>query len=37
MSVEYKINEPISTDQFIVLLDKSALGERRPSHDRECM
>lgn len=37
MSIEYKINEPISTDQFITLLKSSALGKRRPVHDWECM
>jgi len=37
MSVEYKINEPISTDQFIALLTNSTLGERRPIEDRDCM
>lgn len=37
MSIEYKINEPITTDQFIELLANSTLGERRPINDRECM
>jgi len=37
MSIEYKINEPISTDQFIELLKNSTLGERRPVDDRVCM
>lgn len=37
MSIEYKINEPITTDQFIELLNNSTLGERRPVEDRECM
>lgn len=37
MSIEYKINAPVSTDQFIELLRESALGERRPTEDRECM
>lgn len=37
MSIEYKIDTPISTDQFIELLRESALGERRPIEDRECM
>ncbi len=35
--MEYKINEPISTDQFIELLASSTLGDRRPIEDRECM
>ena len=37
MGIEYKINHPVNTDQFISLLTDSALGERRPTHDRECM
>jgi len=37
MSIEYKINTPISVDQFIELLRESTLGERRPIDDRECM
>ena len=36
-SIEYKINAPLSADQFIALLDASSLGERRPVHDRACM
>lgn len=37
MSIEYKINESISADQFIDLLKASTLGDRRPIDDRECM
>jgi predicted GNAT superfamily acetyltransferase len=37
MNIEYKINSPISTDEFIDLLQRSTLAERRPVHDRECM
>lgn len=37
MSIEYKINAPVSTDQFIGLLRNATLGERRPIDDRECM
>ncbi len=37
MSIEYRINAPVSTDQFIGLLRESTLGERRPIEDRECM
>lgn len=37
MSIEYKINAPITADQFIDLLARSTLGERRPIHDRQCM
>lgn len=35
--IEYKINAPVSTDQFIELLRESTLGERRPVENRECM
>lgn len=37
MTIEYKINTPISTDQFITLLRESTLGERRPIDNRACM
>ena len=37
MSIEYKVNEPITTDQFVELLRNSTLGERRPVEDRACM
>lgn len=37
MNIEYQVNTPISTDQFIELLRESTLGERRPIDDRSCM
>ncbi len=37
MSIIYKINEPITVDQFIELLKSSSLGERRPIGDKACM
>ncbi|AKH20012.1 GNAT family N-acetyltransferase [Sedimenticola thiotaurini] len=37
MDLEYKVNSPVSTDQFITLLHESTLGERRPVEDRACM
>jgi predicted N-acetyltransferase YhbS len=37
MNIQYKINAPVSTDQFIELLLESTLGERRPIEDRSCM
>jgi len=37
MAIAFKINHPITTDQFIDLLKNSTLGERRPVHDRDCM
>lgn len=35
--MEYEVNVSVSVDQFIDLLDRSTLGERRPTHDRTCM
>jgi len=37
MEIEYKVNTSITTDQFITLLKKSNLAERRPINDRECV
>ena len=37
MIIDYKINEPVSTEQFTALLVASTLGERRPIDDRGCM
>jgi predicted GNAT superfamily acetyltransferase len=37
MSIEYKINAPVSTEQFIEVLRESTLGERRPIDDRACI
>jgi ribosomal protein S18 acetylase RimI-like enzyme len=37
MSIEYKINGSIATDDFIELLNNSTLGERRPVNDHSCM
>ncbi|EAT13875.1 GNAT family N-acetyltransferase [Bermanella marisrubri] len=37
MAIKYKVNEPITTDQFIDLLERSTLGERRPIEDYDCM
>jgi len=37
MTIEYKINAPVSTDQFIELLRQSTLSGRRPIEDRDCM
>ena len=37
MRIEYKVNTPVTADQFIELLRESTLGERRPIDDRECM
>lgn len=37
MDIEYRINAPLSTDEFIELLRASTLGERRPVDERACM
>ncbi len=37
ISIEYKINEPVTVDQFIELMASSTLGARRPVDDRECI
>lgn len=37
MEITYKVNQEISTDEFIGLLKASTLAERRPIDDRACM
>lgn len=37
MDIEYKINTPISTAQFVDVLKRSTLGERRPIDDLACI
>lgn len=37
MNITYKVNFPITAAQFIDLLDASALAQRRPTDDMECM
>ncbi len=37
MNIQYKINTPVSTEQFIELLKVSTLGERRPTNDYQCI
>lgn len=37
MNIQCKINEPISSEQFVGLLKKSTLGERRPIDNSACM
>ena len=36
-SIEFKINEPISTEEFISVLRASTLGERRPVENGKCI
>ncbi|MDH5368743.1 MAG: GNAT family N-acetyltransferase [Gammaproteobacteria bacterium] len=37
MKIEYKINIPITPEQFIAVLKESSLAERRPADDLECI
>lgn len=37
MPLEYKVNAPVTAEQFIDLLVRSTLGERRPIQDRACI
>ena len=37
MNIQYKINQPVTTEQFLELLENSTLGKRRPIEDRECL
>lgn len=37
MEIAYKINYPISSEEFVELLVESTLGERRPVDDRICI
>ena len=37
MNIEYKLNPQLTEDEFIDILNRSTLGERRPIEDKECM
>jgi ribosomal protein S18 acetylase RimI-like enzyme len=37
VNVDYRINAPVTPDQFIAVLRASTLGERRPIDDRACI
>lgn len=37
MKIEYQVNSPVSTDQFLSILRESSLGERRPIDDHQCI
>lgn len=37
MSIDYQVNARITTEQFLDLLKRSTLGERRPVDDHECI
>jgi len=37
MNIKFQINDTVTVDEFIDVLERSGLGERRPIHDKECM
>jgi len=37
MNIEYKINPDITSSEFINILNRSGLGERRPIDDEQCI
>ena len=37
MDIQYKLNSNLTEDEFIDILNRSTLGERRPVDDRECI
>ena len=37
LNIEYKVNQQISADEFINLLKRSTLGERRPIENVPCI
>ena len=37
MKVEYKLNPKLTENEFIDILNRSILGERRPIDDEECI
>jgi len=37
MSLRYCVDEPVSPEQFVDLLERSTLAARRPVDDRECI
>lgn len=37
LAVEYRVDRPLNADQFVDILERSTLGERRPIADRVCM
>jgi len=37
MPIQYKVNTEIDADQFIDVLNRSKLSQRRPIQDRECI
>ena len=37
MAIDYRVNAPITVEQFVDVLNRSTLGQRRPVADAECM
>ena len=37
MEIEYRLNHPVTLDEFLALLESSTLAERRPVENKECM
>ena len=37
MNIEYKINQTVTVDEFIDVLNRSGLSSRRPVDNRECI
>ena len=37
MNIEFHVNETVTTAEFISVLERSGLAERRPIHDRDCI
>ncbi|MDD5157015.1 GNAT family N-acetyltransferase [Sulfurimonas sp.] len=37
MNIEYKLNPSLTENEFIDILNRSTLGERRPIDDKECI
>lgn len=35
--LQYKVNEPVTVDEYIEVLRSSGLSARRPVHDLSCM
>jgi ribosomal protein S18 acetylase RimI-like enzyme len=36
-AIEYRVDRALSADEFIAVLERSTLGERRPVQDRACI
>lgn len=36
-AIDYRVNAPVTAEQFLEVLDRSGLAQRRPVDDRECI